>query len=88
MSLVDDHDSVAAQRSVRESLAEEHPISQVSDARVAGRAVVEAHAIADLLTQGHAHFRGDAARDRRRRDPPRLRDADGWMPSVKEVLRI
>src|SRR5690606_32610792 len=74
--LVHDDRVVARQHAVALDLGEQDAVGHELDHGPWPDLVVEAHLVADGATHGHLQLLRDAARDRPRRDPPRLGTAD------------
>ncbi len=85
--LVDDDRVVAAQQPVVLDLGQQQPVGQDAHPRVARRAVVEAHRVADLTPERHVHLERDPLGHGPRRDPPRLRMSDRGAAQLDAELR-
>src|SRR4051794_2194406 len=85
--LVDDHRVVAAQQPVVLDLGEQQPVGHETHARVAARAVAEAHRVADLGAERDLELVRDPLGDRARGEPPRLGVRDRLPPGLEAELR-
>ncbi len=87
MRLVDDDRVVFTKERVALDFCEQHAVGEKLHHGAAGRLVVEPDFAADFATPRHAHFFGDAARNRKRGDPARLRacDSAGTSASSRET---
>ena len=86
MRLVDDDDRVAIEERVCEELTQQSAIRHELDARVAARAVVEAHRVTHDTTQGYFHLLSHSRRQRRGGDAPWL--CHGDRPPARRPTRL
>mmetsp|Transcript_6522 Transcript_6522/g.22449 ORF Transcript_6522/g.22449 Transcript_6522/m.22449 type:complete len:371 (-) Transcript_6522:170-1282(-) len=74
--LVQDHDRVPGQGTVRQGLAQQNSLRGVLDLRLLGGLILKPHRVSDLLPHLRSPFEGDPLGNRYGRHPPWLRDAD------------